>query len=109
MNFLRVPKGFLPSGLFSDHIFSEFVSGSAIGPDLFGSSITIVSDTEVNAGQEAAYPIHDALNWRMSRFGRQARTHLEAALFQNEDGTKRENPANTKPPSVPAPAPFSQT
>jgi hypothetical protein len=72
---------------FQATIAAEFIQGSAIGPDLYGSSITIVSDTEVNAGQEAAYPIHDALNWRMSRFGRQARTHLEAALFQNEDGT----------------------
>jgi Domain of unknown function (DUF3854) len=72
---------------FQATIATEFVQGSAIAPDLFGSSITIVSDTEVNAGHEATYPIHDALNWRMSRFGQQARTHLEAALFQNEDGT----------------------
>lgn len=65
---------------FATAINQEFIQGSAIAPDLFGSSIAIVSDTEITAGQEAVYPIHDALNWRMSRFGRQARTHLEAAL-----------------------------
>ena len=87
MNIPTVPKGFLPSSLFSDRIFSEFVSGSAIDPNLFGSSITIVQDTEVSAGGEVSYPIHDSLNWRMTRFGQQARLTLEAALFQNEDGT----------------------
>ena len=87
MNFPMVPKGFLPSSLFSDRIFSEFVQSSAIDPNLFGSSITIVQDTEINAGGEVSYPIHDALNWRISRFGQQARSTLEAALFQNEDHT----------------------
>ena len=46
MNIPTVSKGFLPSSLFSDRIFSEFVSGSAIDPHQFGSSITIVQDTE---------------------------------------------------------------
>jgi Domain of unknown function (DUF3854) len=87
MNFPMVPKGLLPSELFPDRIFSEFIQGSAIAPDLFGSSITIVQDTEVGAGGDVSYPIHDSLNWRISRFGQQARSTLQAALFQNEDGT----------------------
>ena len=72
---------------FQTTIATEFVQGSAIAPDLFGSSIEIVSDTEVSPGNEVTYPIHHALNWRMSRFGQQARSNLQAALFQNEDGS----------------------
>ena len=87
MNIPTVSKGLLPFNIFSDRIFSEFVSESAIDPNLFGSSITIVQDTEINAGGEVSYPIHDALNWRISRFGQQARSTLEAALFQNEDNS----------------------
>ena len=72
---------------FQNTIATEFTHGSAIAPDLFTQAIALVQDTEVSAGGEVSYPIHDSLNWRMSRFGQQARSTLEAALFQNEDDT----------------------
>jgi hypothetical protein len=72
---------------FEQLIAQECIQGSAIAPDLFKSAVHVVQDTEVHDGGEASYPIHGALNWRMSRFGRQARVEQQAALFTNEDET----------------------
>jgi len=72
---------------FSQQIASELIDGSAIAPALFQSAITLVSDTETFAGGDVTYPIHEALNWHVTRFGYQARANLYAALFLNEDGS----------------------
>jgi hypothetical protein len=72
---------------FEQQIAQECIQGSAIAPALFKSAVLLVQDTEVHDGGEAFYPIHEALNWRISRFGQQARTAQQAALFVNEDGT----------------------
>ena len=72
---------------FSQQLASEFIDGSAIAPALFQSAIALVSDTETFAGGDVAYPIHEALNWHITRFGYQARANLYAALFLNEDGS----------------------
>ena len=70
---------------FATRIEEEFIQGSAIAPALFALSVEIVSDTEVLTGGDVTYPIHEALNWKVVRFGAKARENLEAALFTNED------------------------
>jgi hypothetical protein len=73
--------------VWSKKIEQEFVTGSGIDPDLFATAVRIVPDTDVLPGSEVAYPIHEALNWRMTRFGNRARTTLWAALLINQDGS----------------------
>jgi hypothetical protein len=70
---------------FWNGIQQEFLDGSAIAPDLFAAAIQLTSDTEILPGGDVAYPIHEALNWHVVRFGATARENLEAALFKNED------------------------
>ena len=72
---------------FAETIEQEFVHGSGIAPSLYAAGIALVADTEVLAGGEVAYPIAEALNWKLTRFGQQARATLFAALFLNEDGS----------------------
>ena len=72
---------------FTCEIEHEFISGSGISPSLYEAAIRIVADTEILSGNEVSYPIAEALNWRVTRFGHQARENLFAALFCNEDGS----------------------
>jgi Domain of unknown function (DUF3854)/Origin of replication binding protein len=72
---------------FTAAIRTECITGSAIAPVLFESAIQAIQDTEIRSGGEVLYPLHEALNWRLSRFGQQARTNQAAALFLNEDGS----------------------
>ncbi|OUC11531.1 MAG: hypothetical protein B0A82_27270 [Alkalinema sp. CACIAM 70d] len=65
----------------------EFIEGSAIDPKLFESTIEIVNDLVTNLAGDVATPIHDALNWRYTRFGLNATPNQWAALFLNEDGS----------------------
>ncbi|MEP0898462.1 DUF3854 domain-containing protein [Leptolyngbya boryana FACHB-1624] len=44
-----------------------------------------MSDTEVLSGGDVIYPIHESLNWHVTRFGAKAREQLDAALLKNED------------------------
>jgi hypothetical protein len=75
----------LPSQTFAQQIEQEFCQGSAISPDLFRSAVELVNDTEVLPGGDVRYPIHEALNWRVTRFGHQAREGQQAAILRNED------------------------
>jgi hypothetical protein len=68
-------------------IAAECLQGSAVAPSLFTVAIQIVQDIEVGSGSDVAYRIHEALNWRITRFGQQARDNQAAALFLNEDAT----------------------
>ena len=70
---------------FQTKIQREFIHGSAITPALFAAAIQLAKDTEILPGGDVAYPIHEALNWHVTRFGAKARENLEAALFKNED------------------------
>jgi hypothetical protein len=72
---------------FSEQIKIEFVTGSAINPELFHASVRLVRDIETGAGGEVSAPIHEALNWRYTRFGQQSRASLFGALLLNEDGS----------------------
>jgi hypothetical protein len=71
---------------FTQKIQQEFIEGSAIAPALYRTATRVVGDTEVLPGGDVAYPIHEALNWNVTRFGYQARTNLYAILLINEDG-----------------------
>ena len=85
---------------FEPRIEQEFIHDSAIAPDLFRAAIEIVSDTEVLPGGDVCYPIHEALNWQLTRFGHQARTTQQAAILRNEDSScwqlKLEQPRTEK-------------
>jgi hypothetical protein len=72
---------------FGEILERECIQGSAIDPQFWGSAIEIVADIDVGSGGEVSYPIHDALNWRVTRFGQQARQSQAAAIFLNEDGS----------------------
>ena len=66
----------------------EWTVGSAIDLELFRATVQVVSDTEVDPySREVSYPIHEALNWKVTRFGQQARATLFGALILNDDGT----------------------
>ena len=88
------------STAFQEKIEHEFIHGSAISPDLFRATVEVVSDTEVLPGGDVCYPIHEALNWQVTRFGQQARTTQQAAILRNEDGScwqlKSEKPRSHK-------------
>jgi hypothetical protein len=72
---------------FSQQIEQEFTVGSAISPALYRVATRLVKDTEISAGGDVSYPIYEALNWRVTRFGQQARPNFEAVLLENEDGS----------------------
>ncbi|KAM3104178.1 hypothetical protein, partial [Phormidesmis sp. 146-33] len=72
---------------FAQQIQQEFVEGSAIAPVLYQCATQLVADTELLAGGDVAYPIHETLNWKLTRFGHQARTTLYAVLLTQEDGS----------------------
>jgi Domain of unknown function (DUF3854) len=66
---------------------TEFLLGSAIAPTLYASAIRVVGDLESDSSGETEAPIHDALNWRYTRFGPKANQSRRAALLLNEDGS----------------------
>ncbi|NJN49722.1 MAG: DUF3854 domain-containing protein, partial [Alkalinema sp. RL_2_19] len=74
-----------PFKSFTQEIEQECCQGSAIDVALFATCVQLTGDTILQPGGEVSYPIHDALNWRMTRFGKQARQNQSAALFLNED------------------------
>ena len=65
---------------FSDRIAQEFIQGSAIAPSLFQAAVHICQDLETTATGDVETPIHDALNWRYSRFGHRPAIALRMAL-----------------------------
>jgi hypothetical protein len=73
---------------FRDKIQHEFVVDSAIAPELFEHTIDFLTDLEIgDSGDILGTPICEALNWKFTRFGYQAKPNLFAAIFRNEDGT----------------------
>jgi hypothetical protein len=73
---------------FKDKIQYEFVVDSAIAPELFQDTIDFLKDLEIgDAGDILGAPICEALNWKFTGFGYQAKPNLFAAIFRNEDGS----------------------
>ncbi|MFM7426844.1 MAG: plasmid replication protein, CyRepA1 family [Elainella sp.] len=71
---------------FEAKIASEFVTGSAIDPELFAASVEIVPDLIALTGGEVETPLHDLLGWRYTRFGQQAKASLYGAVLRQESG-----------------------
>lgn len=76
-----------PRNTFAAAIEHEFCQGSAIAPSLYQSAVQIVADVEIDAQGNTTTPIHDALNWKFTRFGYQVKPTQYAALLLNEDGS----------------------
>jgi hypothetical protein len=83
----REKLGKISANNFSDQIKTEFLVGSGIEATLFQASVTLVKDLEPGAGGEVSTPIHEALNWRYTRFGQKSQDSFYAALLLNEDGS----------------------
>ncbi|HEY9662704.1 MAG TPA: plasmid replication protein, CyRepA1 family [Allocoleopsis sp.] len=82
------PQPFLSLEQFSSAIAQEFIQDSAIDPFLFTSSVKVVPDVTYGNGEVLETPIHDALNWKYTRFWVNKRSiALAAALLLNEDGS----------------------
>ena len=74
--------------LFKQRIHHEWTVESGVELPLFERTVEAVSDTLVDLyTHEASYPIHEALNWKLTRFGHQARATEYAALILNDDGS----------------------
>lgn len=72
---------------FKEFIETSFIEGSGIDPKLFKHCIEFHQDLEIHPGGDVEIPIHNALNWDFTRFGRKANEPLYAAFLMNEDGT----------------------
>lgn len=72
---------------FQVRIFQEFIQESAIDPALFEAAIQVHRDLEILSTGDVETPIHDALNWRYTRFGKKTNKSFYAAIFYNENGT----------------------
>ena len=79
----HLPSHFTAFEQFKEKIDQEFTQESGIHPALYRAATRLVSDTESEFG-EVRYPIHEALNWHLTRFGHQARANLSAVLLQQE-------------------------
>ena len=86
---LNLKMQLLPKSLltFSDLVQREWIDGSAINPELFASTVEILADEVISNGDDISYPIHEALNWKASKWrtawqsGRQQRPELFGALI----------------------------
>ncbi|MEP0914025.1 DUF3854 domain-containing protein [Leptolyngbya sp. GB1-A1] len=70
---------------FRTAIAQEFVHGSAIDPILFAATVRVVPDLIYECGEVLETPIHDALNWKYTRFWINKPIATVAALLLNED------------------------
>ncbi|MBD2023802.1 plasmid replication protein, CyRepA1 family [Leptolyngbya sp. FACHB-711] len=70
---------------FRTAIAQEFIHGSAIDPVLFSATVRVVPDLIYERGEVLETPIHDALNWKYTRFWINKPIATVAALLLNED------------------------
>ena len=64
----------------------EFVEGSGITPSIYTRAVRLLPDFQVDENGDPEYPIRDALNWTVTRFGAQANRANLAAGFMQENG-----------------------
>jgi len=77
-----------PLDTFRHRTYLEWTLQSSINPALFERTVQVVADTLIDPGtHEVSYPIHEALNWKVTRFGYQARSTEFAALILNDDSS----------------------
>jgi hypothetical protein len=83
---VRNTVGFLNPESFRQAIAKEFINGSGIAENLFNSSVSFHRDLETDISGNVETPIHDALGWRVVRFGYQVKQNLFAAFINQEAG-----------------------
>lgn len=71
----------------SEKFRAEFVDGSAIAPSVYSAAVQLLPDFRIGDDGEPEYPIHDALGWKVTRFGKHANETNLAAAFIQEDGS----------------------
>lgn len=79
-----------PSALdfFKQQTYLEWTVKSSVNSTLFQQTVQCVPDTLMDPyTHEVSYPIHEALNWKLTRFGFQARKTEFATLILNDDGS----------------------
>ncbi|MEP0914905.1 DUF3854 domain-containing protein [Leptolyngbya sp. GB1-A1] len=79
------PQAFISLEQFRKAIEQEFIHGSAIDPVLFAATVRVVPDLIYERGEVLETPIHDALNWKYTRFWISRPIATVAALLLNED------------------------
>jgi hypothetical protein len=69
-------------------IRQEFITESAIAPDIFDFAVKIVPDLEIDPiiKEVTGTPLYDLLGWKYTRFGHQAKPNLLGAAFYSENG-----------------------
>ena len=69
-------------------ISEEFIKNSAIEPKLFEAAVEIIPDLEFDSitKEVTSAPIAEALNWKYTRFTKQAKPNVLAAHFLQENG-----------------------
>ncbi|RCJ21096.1 hypothetical protein A6770_30990 [Nostoc minutum NIES-26] len=72
---------------FQQFIRTSFTLDSGIAPEMFEACVRFHRDLEFSDGGDVEAPIHEALGWDFTRFGKQASEPLYAAFLLNEDGT----------------------
>lgn len=73
---------------FKQQTYLEWTVGSNVDSTLFKRTVQCVPDTLTDSyTHEVSYPIHEALNWKLTRFGFKARTTEFAALILNDDSS----------------------
>jgi len=65
---------------FKEFVETSFIEGSGIDPELFKQCIEFHEDLELHPGGDVETPIHSALNWVFTRFGRQSNEPFYAAF-----------------------------
>jgi hypothetical protein len=79
-------RGLSQGTAFQQQITEQCLTESAIDPGLFEAALAFHHDLEQDGNGDVSTPIHEALGWKYSRFGNQARANFEAALFLQESG-----------------------
>ncbi len=74
---------------FEAKIHDECIDGSSIALVLCKAAIAIVPDTEIDSQTKEviSFPIDEALGRKPTRFGHDPRYEVNAALFNNENGS----------------------
>lgn len=74
--------------IFRHRTYLEWTVESGVDAALLAGTVDCVPDTLADPfTHEPIYPIHEALNWHLTRFGFQARRTEFAALIRNDDGS----------------------
>ena len=75
-----------PCPTFEQHqglVTQSFVK-SGVDNWLRSGSFEFVADTAIDPNGDSVFPIHEFLDWKITRFGHQARSNVSALLISND-------------------------